>query len=72
MTSFDHVMIRHMVTGSKQTHQSESMIALIQYLLCVLPMVKIWHFSSKFDQHLSLYCGPVKPKLKTGPGYWFL
>ena len=25
-------------------------------------MVKIWHFSGKFDQHLSLYCGFVKPK----------
>ena len=49
------------------------MIALvIQYLLCVLPMVKIWHFSGKFDQHLSLYCGSVKPKFKTGLGYRFL
>ena len=49
------------------------MIALVvQYLLCVLPMVKMWHFSSKFDQHLSLYCDSLKPKFKTGPGYWFL
>ena len=49
------------------------MIALvIQYFLCVLPIVKIWHFSGKFDQHLSLYCGSVKPKFKTGPGYRFL
>ena len=38
----------------------------------VLPMVKIWDFSGKFDQHLSLYCGSIKPKFKTGPGYWFL
>ena len=35
-------------------------------------MVNIWHFSGKFDQHLSLYCGSVKAKFKTGPGYWFL
>ena len=42
------------------------MIALvIQYFLCVLPMVKIWHFSGRFDQHLSLYCGSVEPKFKT-------
>ena len=34
------------------------MIALVVlYLLCVLAMVKIWHFRAKFDQHLSLYCG---------------
>ena len=26
----------------------------------------------KFDQYLSLYCYAVKPKLQTGPGYWFL
>ena len=38
----------------------------------------IWHHdilrakSDKFDQHLSLYCGAVKPKLQTGPGYLFL
>ena len=28
-------------------------------------MVKKWDFSGKFDQHLSLYCGSVKPKFKT-------
>ena len=47
------------------------MIALVN-LLCVLQMVKIWHFSGKFDQHLSLYCGCVKQKFKTVLGYWFL
>ena len=26
---------------------------------------------AKFDQHMSLYCGSVKPKLQTGPGYRF-
>ena len=31
-------------------------------------MRKIWYFSSKFDQHLSLYCRAEE----TGPGYWFL
>ena len=35
-------------------------------------MVKIWQFSGKFDQQLSLYCGSVKPKFQTGPGYWSL
>ena len=31
------------------------MIALvIEYLPYVLPMVKIWHFSGKFDDHLSI------------------
>ena len=33
---------------------------------------KKWHISGKFDQRLSLYFGSVKPKFKTGPGYWFL
>ena len=28
---------------------------VIQYLVCVFLMVKIWRFSSKFDQSLSLY-----------------
>ena len=32
-------------------------------LLYVLPVRKIWHFSGKFDQHLSLYCGAVKLKV---------
>ena len=43
-------------------------------LLCVLPMKKKRYDISgaKSDQHLSLYCGSVKPKLQTGPGYWFL
>ena len=40
--------------------------------MCVLPSRTIWYFSGKFDQHLSLYCGSVTPKLLTGPGYWFL
>ena len=44
----------------------------MRYLLCVSLMVTMWHFSSKFDQQLSLYCGSVKPKFKTGPEYWFL
>ena len=38
-----------------------------EYLLCVLPMVKIGHFSGKIDQHLSLYCGSVKPNFKIWP-----
>ena len=32
---------------------------------CVLPIRKIWHFSTKFDQHSSLYCGSVELKLQT-------
>ena len=65
---------QHMVTGPKLTHQSMNlMIALvIQYPLCVLPVVMIRHFSGKFDHHLSLYCCSIKPKFKTGAGYWFL
>ena len=53
---------------SKQTNQSMNRMIkhVIQYILCVLPMRKIWHFSGKFDQHLSLYCGAVKSKLQTG------
>ena len=38
----------------------------------VLPMGKIRHFSGKFDQDLSLYCGSIKPKFQTGLGDWFL
>ena len=30
------------------------------------------HFSGRFNQHLSLYCGSLRPKFKTRPGYWFL
>ena len=80
MTSFDHVMIPtcgnwfQKKKKKKKGHESMNrMIALvIEYLLCVLLMVKIWHLRGKFDQHLSLYCGSVKPKFKIGPGYWFL
>ena len=49
------------------------MIALIiQYLLCVLPMGKMWHFNGEFDQDFSLYCGYVNPKFQTGLGDQFL
>ena len=62
-----------MVTASKlQTNQSmNQMIAQVIHM-CVLPVKKIWYFSSKFDQHLSLYFGSLKPKLQMGIGYWFL
>ena len=41
--------------------------------LCVLPMENnILDFSGKFDQYLSLCCHAVKPKIQTGPRYWFL
>ena len=33
-------------------------------------MTKMWHFSSKFDQHLSLYYYVVKLKSRRGPEYW--
>ena len=43
------------------------MSALVKrYRLCVLAIVKMWHFQRKFDQHLSLYCGSATPKFKTG------
>ena len=53
-----------METSSKQTYWSMNrmIVLIIQYLLCVLPMGKIWHFSGKFDQDLPMYCGSVKPK----------
>ena len=54
--------------SSKQTHYESDNCA---HQLCVL-MVKIQQFSCKYDQHLSLYCASVKPKFKTGSGYWFL
>ena len=38
----------------------------------VLPMRNLWLFRGKFDKHLSLDCGAVKPKLQTGLGYWFM
>ena len=46
-------------SGSKQTNQSMNpMIAqVIHWFLHALPMRKIWHFSGKFDQHLTLFCG---------------
>ena len=49
-----------METGSKQTHKSMNwMIALIiQWLLCMLPMGKIWHFSNK---------GPLIVLMKISP-----
>ena len=61
---------QHMVTASKlETNQSmNQMIAQVIHM-CVLPVKKIWHFSSKFDQHFSLYCGSLKPKLHMGIGY---
>ena len=64
---------QHIVTASKlETNQSmNQMIAQVIHM-CVLPVKKIWHFNSKFDQHLSLYCGSLKPKLQMGIGYWFL
>ena len=65
----------HVETGSKQTYQSMNwpMAQVIHVLVCVLPMRKIWHFSGKFDKHLSLYWrGSVKLKLQTGSGCRFL
>ena len=48
--------LQHMEIGSKQTNQSmDRMITqAIQQLTRVLPMIKIWHLSCKFDQYLSL------------------
>ena len=59
-----------MVNVSKQTHKSMNrMITLvIQYLLRVLPMGKIWHISGKFDQHLSLLLWFRKTKIQDRTG----
>ena len=70
MTSFYYAIMPsrgNWFQTNKPDHESED-----QLLLCVLPIRNIRHFSGKFDQHFSLYCGSVKPKLPTGPGYWFL
>ena len=59
---------QHVVTGSKQNqpdHESDDRACDTVPSVCVLPMRKIWHFSSKFDKHLSLYFGAVKPTLQT-------
>ena len=55
-----------------QTNQPENESNVLEYFLCVLPTGKVWHLSGKFDQHLLLHFGVVKPKLQTGPAYWFL
>ena len=52
-------------------HESDDRAGDTVTSVCVLPMRKIRHCSGKFDQHLSLYHDAVKPKLQTGPGYWF-
>ena len=61
-----------MVTASKlETNQSmNQMIAQVIHM-CVTSE-KDMALNSKFDQHLSLYCGSLKPKLQMGIGYWFL
>ena len=51
-------------------HESDDRAGNTVSSVCVLPMVKILHFSGKFDQHLSLCCGYVKLKFTTGPEYW--
>ena len=66
---------RLVVNGSKQTMNQMIAHVILLLLLCVLPMSKIWHLGSKFDQRFSQYWGAVKPKLQMGPGYlfsWFL
>ena len=71
ITSFNHVMIPtrgNWFQTNPLEHESDDRADL----LCRFYMYLSWHFSGKFDQHLSLYCGSVKPKFKTGPGYWFL
>ena len=55
------LLLKHMEIGSNNQRMNR-MIAQ------VIPVRKMWYFSGKFDQHLSLYCGSVKPKLQMGPG----
>ena len=71
MTSFHYAIIPprgKWFQTNQPDHESDDR-ALV---LCVLPMRKMWYFTGKYDQHLSLYCGSVKPKLQTGSGYWFM
>ena len=73
MTSFDHVMIPtrgNWFSKNPLEHESDDCTGNTVSSVCVTNG-KDMHFSGKFDQH-SLYCGSVKPKLKTGPEYWFL
>ena len=39
-------------------HDSDDRTGDVVYF-CVLPLKMIWHFTGKFDQHLSLYYGAV-------------
>ena len=75
MTSFHHVMIstcENWFQTNPLKHELDDRADNTVSSVCVLPVVKIWHFSSKFDHHLSLHCGSTKPKFKTGLLYWFL
>ena len=75
MTSFDYIVNTN--TWKLVPHKpTRAWIVwshlIMQHLLCVLPMKKIWHFNGKFDQDLSLYCGSVKSKFQIGLGGRFL
>ena len=59
------LLYQHMVTGYKQTNQTRPWIGWSR-------ITSVCYEWAKFDQHLSLYCGSVKPKLQMGRGYWFL
>ena len=73
-TSFDHVMIPthgNWFQTNPLLHESDDRAVNTVSSVCVTNG-KDMALQRKFDQHLSLYCGFVKPKFKTGPGYWFL
>ena len=62
-----HTHTQNNNNNSNDQSMNRMIAQVIQYILCVLPMRKIWQLSGKFEQHLSLYFGAVKTKL-----YWFL
>ena len=72
MTSFNHIVIpargNWFQTNSQEHEHDESDRCV--HLLCVFYQWQRYSSSvANYDQHLSLYCGSVKPKFKTGSEY---
>ena len=72
MTSFHNAILHaRVVTVSKQTNQT--MNRMFEHYFSVCYRWQRYVISeAKFDQHLPLYCGSVKPKWPRRPAYWFL
>ena len=59
---------RHDLTGSKETHWSMNQITVLMLCVC-LTNVKDVAVQSQIWSTFVAYCGPVKPKFKSGSGY---